>query len=122
MAAVRVCDCERFGGEDNDAMTRRIACKRPVILPVPHVPRRTILIQGGVGIVIFVVAALTQGYDLSWDVLNYHFYNGFAALHGKVWSNIQAAMQQSYLSPLLDIPFYLLVVTYPRHWWQLFWQ
>jgi len=56
------------------------------------VTKRTILIQAAIGLAIFVAAALAQGYDLSWDVLNYHFYNGFAAVHGKVWSNIQVAM------------------------------
>jgi hypothetical protein len=77
------------------------------------VGKREISIQVAVGLAIFISAALVQGYDFSWDTLDYHFYNGFAVVNGKVWSNIQVAMHQTYFNPLLDIPFYLLVVTMP---------
>jgi hypothetical protein len=80
---------------------------------IPHVARRTRFAQWALGIAIFFIIAIAQGYDLSWDVQAYHFYNGFAVVHGKIWSNIQVAMQASYFSPLLDIPFYLLVANLP---------
>jgi hypothetical protein len=58
---------------------------------------------------IWVCWAVFQGYDLEWDVLNYHYYNGFALVRGRVFTNLQPAMLQTYYGPALDAVFYVLV-------------
>lgn len=58
---------------------------------------------------IWMALAWVQGYDYDYDILNYHFYNGFAFLHGKTFSNVQPATGQSYFQPLTDAVFYVLV-------------
>jgi hypothetical protein len=66
-----------------------------------------------IGPALWILVALKQGYDFDWDVLNYHFYNGFALLHGKVFSNVQPSMMQAYFPPLMDTAFYILVRLLP---------
>jgi hypothetical protein len=51
--------------------------------------------------------ALTLGLDSNWDLRNYHLYNPHALLHGRV-ADIAPAQLQSFHSPSLDLPFYLL--------------
>jgi len=51
--------------------------------------------------------ALTLGLDSNWDLRNYHLYNPHALLHGRV-ADIAPAQMQSFHSPFLDLPFYLL--------------
>ena len=57
---------------------------------------------------VWALLALAHGYDYDFDILNYHFYNGFALVHGRSFVNLQPAMLQSYLYPLLDAVFYVL--------------
>jgi len=47
--------------------------------------------------------------DMNWDLQNYHFYNAWAFLENRLGYDIAPAQMQSYLNPLLDIPFFLLV-------------
>ena len=54
------------------------------------------------------IAALVRQ-DASWDLKNYHFYNGWALVHGRAGIDIAAAQMQTYLNPLLDLPFYAMV-------------
>jgi hypothetical protein len=49
------------------------------------------------------------GKDLSWDLLNYHYYAPFQLLEGRLQQDFFAASAQSYLNPLGYLPFYLLV-------------
>jgi hypothetical protein len=74
---------------------------------------RTLLAQCGLGLALWLSVAVKQGYDIDWDVLNYHFYNGFALLHGKVFANFAVSMQQSYFAPVMDAAFYILVSLLP---------
>lgn len=69
---------------------------------------RTLLAVTAWGVVLWGFVALWQGYDFEWDVLNYHFYNGFALLHGRIFSNVQPAMWQTYFAPLMDAVFYVM--------------
>lgn len=55
------------------------------------------------------VYALLSGKDLSWDQLNYHFYAGFSLLNGRVEQDFFPASLQSYLNPLVYVPFVLMV-------------
>lgn len=47
------------------------------------------------------------GPDMNWDLQNYHLYNPFAFLTNRLGQDFMAADIQSYLNPLLDVPFYL---------------
>ena len=55
-----------------------------------------------------VVAALSRQ-DANWDLKNYHFYNAWAFVHGRLDVDLAPAQLQTYLSPLLDLPFYGMV-------------
>jgi hypothetical protein len=55
-------------------------------------------------------ASKLMGQDANWDLQNYHFYNPWAWLTGRLYAwDIAAAQLQSYHNPLPDIPFYLMV-------------
>ncbi|WP_432635847.1 glycosyltransferase family 39 protein [Candidatus Avelusimicrobium sp.] len=57
------------------------------------------------------------GQDVNWDLLNYHLYNPFAFLNGKIGQDFMAAGVHSCLNPLPDVYFYLLFKCffyYPR--------
>ena len=48
-----------------------------------------------------------RGQDLNWDLLNYHFYTGYALLHGRYAYDIAAAGLQSFLHPATNVYAYL---------------
>ena len=56
------------------------------------------------------VAALKSRQDANWDLQNYHFYDPWAWLAGRIldW-DIAAAQVQTFHHPLADVPFYVLV-------------
>jgi hypothetical protein len=57
------------------------------------------------------------GADADWDLLNYHLYIPFAFLKARLSFDVQPAQAQTYLNPLLDLPFFLLIRhfnDYPR--------
>lgn len=56
------------------------------------------------------VAALRLKQDTNWDLQNYHYYDPWAWLAGRIldW-DIAAAQLQTFHNPLPDVPFYLLV-------------
>ncbi|MDR2990420.1 MAG: glycosyltransferase family 39 protein [Burkholderiaceae bacterium] len=56
------------------------------------------------------LGALLLGQDANWDLLNYHLYNGWAALHGRLSIDLMPAQLQSYFVPWLDVGYYLLAV------------
>lgn len=49
------------------------------------------------------------GADQNWDLANYHLYNPHAWLTGRYATDIAPAQIQTWHSPLLDVPLYLLV-------------
>ena len=49
------------------------------------------------------------GQDLNWDLLNYHFYNPYQLLGGRLDRDIHVAGVQTFHNPLLDLPFYAAV-------------
>ncbi|UVK45695.1 GtrA family protein [Mesorhizobium sp. AR07] len=57
--------------------------------------------------------ALLRGQDSNWDLLNYHFYNPYALLGGRIGIDLAAAQFQSYFNPLLDMPYYAMVAYAP---------
>ena len=56
------------------------------------------------------VAALRLQQDANWDLQNYHFYDPWAWLTGRIFDrDIAAAQLQTFHNPLADVPFYALV-------------
>ncbi|MDR7005865.1 hypothetical protein ACTJLB_31230 [Paraburkholderia sp. 22098] len=63
--------------------------------------------------IIFGLYSLSKGADSNWDLRNYHLYNAFAFVHGKLSIDLAPAGMQSYFNPLLDIPFYFMAMHLP---------
>lgn len=57
--------------------------------------------------------SLLRGQDTNWDLRNYHLYNGYAALHGRLGIDLAAAQMQSYFNPVLDVLQYALMTGWP---------
>ncbi len=57
--------------------------------------------------------ALLRGQDANWDLRNYHLYNGYAALQGRLGIDLAAAQMQSYFNPVLDVLQYVLMTALP---------
>lgn len=53
------------------------------------------------------ITSVQLGNDASWDLLNYHYYNGYAFLTNRLGYDIAPAQVQTYLNPLLDMFVYL---------------
>ncbi|KAF1695725.1 hypothetical protein CSC64_02765 [Pseudoxanthomonas koreensis] len=59
--------------------------------------------------VLCALASLLRGQDANWDLRNYHVYNAWAVLEGRLGIDLAPAQMQSYFVPLLDVPYFLLV-------------
>ncbi len=57
--------------------------------------------------------ALLLGQDDGWDMRNYHLYNPYALLNGRLAIDMSPAGFQTYFNPLLDLPYYLLTLYAP---------
>ncbi len=57
--------------------------------------------------------ALFLGQDSNWDLRNYHWYDAYAALTGRLDQDMGAAQTPTYYNPTLDIPFYLAAKALP---------
>ena len=66
-------------------------------------------VTAGIFIFLAVLLSLLGGKDLNWDLLNYHYYNGWALLHGRSDIDVAPAQLQTYFDPLLDVPLYLAI-------------
>jgi hypothetical protein len=51
--------------------------------------------------------------DVNWDLKNYHYYDAFAFLEGRLAWDVAPAQIQTYHNPLIDLPFYWLVQAVP---------
>lgn len=51
------------------------------------------------------VVSVLLGQDASWDLANYHLYNGYAALRGRDAIDCAVSGLQSWINPVLDIPY-----------------
>ena len=54
--------------------------------------------------------SIYYGPDANWDLQNYHLYNAFQFLHDRMKQDFMAAGIQTYLNPILDLPYYYLSV------------
>ena len=52
--------------------------------------------------------ALALGKDTGWDFRNYHWYDPYALLAGRLGFDVAVAHQATYFNPLIHVPFYLL--------------
>jgi hypothetical protein len=59
--------------------------------------------------------SLALGQDANWDLQNYHLYDPFALLQGRWQTDLFAAGIQTFLNPLLDVPYYLLATRWLAH-------
>ena len=57
----------------------------------------------GLAAVLGAIVAASVGTDADWDLRNYHLYNGFALLHGRIGLDIAPAQLQTYLAPTQDV-------------------
>lgn len=64
----------------------------------------------------FGCLALYLGQDNTWDARDYHFYNGYAALQGRLMWDFAPAMIQTYLNPVFDVVNYLLISNFNASW------
>jgi hypothetical protein len=60
-------------------------------------------------LVIGAFMAFHLGQDLNWDLLNYHFYDGYSLVHHRLGYDIEPAQLQTYDNPLIEVPGYLLI-------------
>ena len=60
-------------------------------------------------IVLAGAASIALRQDSSWDLLNYHYYNAWAFVHGRFGIDWAPAQLQTFYSPYLDLPFYAMV-------------
>jgi len=47
--------------------------------------------------------------DVNWDLRNYHFYNAWAFVHGRLGWDLAPAQSPTFHNPLPDLPFYWMV-------------
>lgn len=57
--------------------------------------------------------SLYMGKSMAWDLLHYHYYNGYAFLNDRLGYDILPAVFHTFLNPVLDIAFYVGVETLP---------
>lgn len=62
---------------------------------------------------LFGLLAVAQRQDSNWDLRNYHWYNAFAFLNGKVGLDLAPAQMQTYFNPTIDLLYYGLVTHLP---------
>ncbi len=61
----------------------------------------------------FGLLSVLLGQDDNWDLHNYHLYNPYALLNGKIGLDLAPAQWQSYFNPTLDLLYYGLTTCLP---------
>ncbi|HXG19917.1 MAG TPA: hypothetical protein VNN62_12710 [Methylomirabilota bacterium] len=64
-----------------------------------------------VGELVFGFSSLWIGQDVNFDQRNYHFYTAYALVHHRLQYDVLPAQIQTFLNPVLNLPFYCLVQT-----------
>src|SRR4051812_35319164 len=54
----------------------------------------------------FGILSVKLGQDTNWDLLNYHLYNPYAYLTGRINYDLAPAGLQTYFNPSIDILYY----------------
>ena len=74
---------------------------------------RVALAAAWIAPVLFGLLSVAMGQDSNWDLKNYHWYNPYAFLNGRLDLDMAPGQWQSYFNPLIDVPYYLLSTTLP---------
>ena len=61
----------------------------------------------------FGARSVALGQDANWDLKNYHWYNAYALLNGRIGWDVAPAQIQTYYNPLGELPFWWLVHALP---------
>lgn len=61
-------------------------------------------------------AALRLGQDANWDLKNYHLYNAWSLLGGRLAVDHHPASEQTFINPLLDLLAWPLLTAMPDRW------
>jgi hypothetical protein len=61
----------------------------------------------------FALLALAMGKEASWDFENYHWYDPYAFLNGRLTFDTGVAHHATYYNPILDVPLYWLGSRFP---------
>ena len=77
-----------------------------------------------VGVAILVALCLVLGglisihmkQDGSWDLQNYHLYNAWSLLEGRLGQDVWVTGVQTTFNPLLDVPYYVVSCWWLPHW------
>ena len=83
------------------------------MLPIDRGLRRAVLALFALMPLVFGGIAVFLGQDSNWDLRNYHWYDAYAALAGRLDQDMGAAQTPTYYNPTLDVPFYLLANALP---------
>lgn len=52
------------------------------------------------------LVSMQLGQDANWDLRNYHWYNPYAFLNGKIGVDLNPGQFQSYFNPTIDLLYY----------------
>lgn len=75
--------------------------------------RRAALAFPALAPLFYGLLALALGMDANWDLRNYHWYNAYAFLNGRIGIDLLPAQMPTFYNPLLDVPFYWLASNLP---------
>jgi len=62
---------------------------------------------------LFAVWALVYGKEAGWDFQNYHWYDPYSLLTGRLGFDVSVAHHATYYNPFLDVPLFLLGTHFP---------
>jgi hypothetical protein len=83
--------------------------RRTAILAHPRAPFLAALLMP----VLFGLMSVALGQDENWDLYNYHWYNPYALLNGRLEVDMGPGGWQSYFNPMIDVPYYLMTKSWP---------
>jgi hypothetical protein len=63
--------------------------------------------------ILFALVAVLLPQDNNWDLRNYHWYNPYALLEGRMGFDLAPAQTPTFYNPLLDVPFFLAAQAFP---------
>lgn len=72
--------------------------------------KREAYIVLGLALTFCIVYGLTEGQDVNWDLRNYHLYNVYALLHGRLDLDVAPAQLQTWTNPLGSLLAYFVVL------------
>ncbi|MEH3085640.1 MAG: hypothetical protein PGN26_03705 [Xylophilus ampelinus] len=58
------------------------------------------------GVLFFGLISVALGQDVNWDLQNYHRYNPWAFLNGRIGHDLAPASMETYFNPAIDLPYH----------------